>query len=135
MKRLVIVGRVRSDAHAQALEVIRRGPPFDPAARAFDRHNVYLSTGEVIFVFEAVAEVEWRVDDLISDFGAHAVHDAFEAWRVARGRAETCAGGVRLGASGSIDRRTTNSTLPCRLLGESEYPDSASAPRCIRSTP
>lgn len=80
MKRLVIVGRVRSDAYARALELIRKGPPFDPAERGFDRHAVYLSSGEVIFVFEAAADVEWRVDDLIDDWRAYAVQEAFEAW-------------------------------------------------------
>lgn len=81
MKRLVIVGRVRDGAHGQALELIRKGPPFDPAARGFDRHGVYLSSGEVVFVFEAAADVEWRLDDFVSDFAAHPLHEAFEQWR------------------------------------------------------
>src|SRR5215210_3612338 len=81
MKRLVIVGRVHDGANGQALELIRRGPPFDAAARGFDRHAVYLSSGEVVFVFEATSEVEWRVDDLLSDFATPAVHEAFEQWR------------------------------------------------------
>jgi hypothetical protein len=81
MKTLVVVARVREDAHAEALELIRNGPPFDPGARGFDRHAVYLSTGELIFVFEAGAEVEWRFDDLVSDLPARTLHEAFERWR------------------------------------------------------
>lgn len=81
MRRLVIVGRVREGAHKEALELVHKGPPFDPQARGFDRHAVYLSTSEVIFVFEAAAEVEWRLDDLVSDVAAHPLQEAFEQWR------------------------------------------------------
>lgn len=81
MKRLVIVGRVRDGAHGEALELVHKGPPFDPAAHGFDRHAVYLSAGEVVFVFEAAAEVEWRVDDLVGDFPPRALHEAFDHWR------------------------------------------------------
>src|SRR5687767_2551732 len=81
MKRLVIVARVREDAHAEAQDLVRKGPPFDPAQRGCERHAVYLSAGEVVFVFEAAAEVEWRVDDLVSAFAPHALHEAFEEWR------------------------------------------------------
>jgi hypothetical protein len=81
MTRLVIVGRLRSGAYARALELVRAGPPFDPATHGFDHHAVYLSADEAIFVFEATAEVEWRLDDLIGDFREHGLQDAFEAWR------------------------------------------------------
>jgi hypothetical protein len=80
MKRLVIVGRVRDGAYGQALELIRKGPPFDPEVRGFEHHAIYLSEGEVIFVFEA-EEVEERVLDLVGEFGSQALHEALDDWR------------------------------------------------------
>jgi hypothetical protein len=41
---------------------------------------VYLSSREVVFVFEG-PEVEWKVDDLVDDFLQSALHGAFEEWR------------------------------------------------------
>lgn len=73
--------RVGSDAHAHALELVCKGPPVDLAARCFARHAIYLSTVEVIFVVEAAAEAEWRVDDLLSDWREHDFRDALAAWR------------------------------------------------------
>ncbi|MFL5950375.1 MAG: hypothetical protein ACJ74M_02120 [Gaiellaceae bacterium] len=66
MKRLMIVARLRPDAHDEAEALLRAGPPFDPAELGFERHAAYLSAGEVVFTFEA-SEVEWIVNDLVDD--------------------------------------------------------------------
>jgi hypothetical protein len=66
MKRLLIVARLRDDAHDEAEVLLREGPPFDPGTAGLDRHAAYLTAGEVVFVFEA-AEVEWIVNDLVDD--------------------------------------------------------------------
>ena len=66
VKRLIIVARLRSDAHDEAEGLLADGPPFDPEQVGFERHSAYLTAGEVVFVFEA-AEVEWIVNDLIDD--------------------------------------------------------------------
>jgi hypothetical protein len=66
MKRLLIVARLRDDAHDEAEVLLREGPPFDPEAAGLDRHAAYLTAGEVVFVFEA-PEVEWIVNDLVDD--------------------------------------------------------------------
>jgi hypothetical protein len=59
MKRLAVTAQLKSESAAQALELIKRGPPFDPAATGFDRHAVYFGNDEVVFVFEA-EDVEAR---------------------------------------------------------------------------
>jgi hypothetical protein len=66
MKRLMIVARLRPDAHDEAERLLRQGPPFDPESFGLERHATYLTAGEVVFVFEA-PEVEWIVNELIDD--------------------------------------------------------------------
>ena len=66
MKRLIIVARLRDDAHDEAEVLLAEGPPFDPEQVGLERHGAYLTAGEVVFVFEA-AEVEWIVNDLVDD--------------------------------------------------------------------
>jgi hypothetical protein len=76
MNRLLIVARLRPDAHEQAEKLVEQGPPFDPEELGFDRHAAYLTSREVVFVFEA-HEVEWIVNDLIDDAVLSA---AFKSW-------------------------------------------------------
>jgi hypothetical protein len=66
MKRLLIVARLRDDAHDEAEVLLREGPPFDPEQVGLERHAAYLTAAEVVFVFEA-PEVEWIVNDLVDD--------------------------------------------------------------------
>lgn len=67
MKRLMIVARLREDAHDEAQVLLREGPPFDPETQGLERHAAYLTAGEVIFTFESSADVEWIVNDLVDD--------------------------------------------------------------------
>ena len=55
MSRLVIVVPLHQGEadHAQAL--LRKGPPFDPDAAGLERHHVFLTDHEAVFVFEADA--------------------------------------------------------------------------------
>ena len=53
MNRLVLVARLKPEATAAAAELVAHGPPFDPEERGLSRHGVFVSAGEVIFVFEA----------------------------------------------------------------------------------
>jgi hypothetical protein len=66
MNRLMIVARLRDDAHDEAETLLREGPPFDPEPLGLERHAAYLTAGEVVFVFEA-PEVEWVVNELVDD--------------------------------------------------------------------
>jgi hypothetical protein len=80
VKRIVVVAALRPGGHERAQELLKQGPPFDLAAAAFDRHAVYLSRDEVVFAFEG-AEVEWKLDDLISDFLETKLNDTLSDWR------------------------------------------------------
>jgi hypothetical protein len=77
MDRLVIVARLKDGKHAEAEKLLRSGPPFDPEELGFHRHGVYLTSTEVVFVFEA-PEVEWIVNDLIDD---PVTSSTFAPWR------------------------------------------------------
>jgi hypothetical protein len=66
MNRLMIVARLRDDAHDEAEVLLREGPPFDPAELGLERHSAYLTAGEVVFVFEG-PEVEWIVNEIVDD--------------------------------------------------------------------
>jgi hypothetical protein len=65
MTRLAVTLRLKPDASGRAAALIAKGPPFDPAALGLERHGVYLSHGEVVFLFEG-PQVEWIVDELVS---------------------------------------------------------------------
>lgn len=52
MGRLVVVVPLKDGASEKARELLAKGPPFDLEATEFDRHEVYLSEREAIFLFE-----------------------------------------------------------------------------------
>ncbi len=76
----MIIARLRSGSEERAAELIAEGAPFKLEQSGFDRHAVYLSATEVVFVFEG-PEVDARVDDLIEDRFRSMTSDAFEEWR------------------------------------------------------
>jgi hypothetical protein len=78
--RLAIIARLKSGCEERAAELIAKGAPFDPDKSGFDRHTVFLSATEVVFVFEGT-EVEWHLDDLITNPFRWMVSDAVEEWR------------------------------------------------------
>lgn len=80
LTQFAIVARLQPGAEPRAAELLSTGPPFDPAERGFERHAVYLSAGEVVFVFEA-PEAESIVSDLVDEPFSWIVTDALEAWR------------------------------------------------------
>jgi hypothetical protein len=74
--RVVVVAQLKRAARDQAAELIAAGPPFDPEGLGFERHSVYLSSEEVVFVFEGPA-VARRLADMIDDMVTSA---SFSAW-------------------------------------------------------
>ena len=80
MERVAIVVRLKEGSGARAAELIAAGPPFDLAETGIARHSVYLSAGEVVFVFEG-HQVEWMVDDLINEPFQPKLQSAFDGWR------------------------------------------------------
>jgi hypothetical protein len=60
MQRVAVIARLKPNTEKRATELIETGPPFDPDQLGFDRHSVYLSGNQVIFVFEG-----GRLDQLL----------------------------------------------------------------------
>lgn len=80
MERLAIIAHLREGAEQRAVDLVGAGPPFDLAATGIVRHSVYISTTEVVFVFEG-HEVEWIVDQLIDEPFHYELQRALEQWR------------------------------------------------------
>jgi hypothetical protein len=80
MEKLALVARLKEGSEPKAAELLAKGAPFDPAEHGLERHTVYLSAAEVVFVFEG-HEVERLVDELIDDPFQWKLLTAFDAWR------------------------------------------------------
>jgi hypothetical protein len=80
MERVAIVARLKEGSGPRAAQLIAGGPPFDLAEIGLASHGVYLSAGEVVFVFEG-HQVEWTVDELIENPFRHEIQSAFDQWR------------------------------------------------------
>jgi hypothetical protein len=80
MERVAIVARLRPGAEILARNLLAAGPPYDLAASGIERHSVFLSAGEVVFIFEG-HEVEWIVDDLIDGPSHYELQRALGDWR------------------------------------------------------
>ena len=77
MQRIAVIARLKEGAADRARELLDQGPPFDPEALGFDRHVVYVSEDEAVFIFEG-ARVAALVRTL-SGAGFEA-RRAFSAW-------------------------------------------------------
>jgi hypothetical protein len=80
MEQLAIVARLKEGAEPKAAALLANGAPFDPEEHGFERHTVFLSADEVVFVFEG-REIEWSIDDLVTEPFQWAVSAALESWR------------------------------------------------------
>jgi hypothetical protein len=52
-RRIAIVLPVREEAHEAVQALLAAGPPFDPEALGIDRHQVFLTASEAVFIFES----------------------------------------------------------------------------------
>ena len=53
MSRAVIIVPLQEGASQRAAELLRNGPPFDPEEVGLERHHVFLTVQEAVFLFEA----------------------------------------------------------------------------------
>ncbi len=77
MIELVVVVPLKEGARSRARELLEEGPPFDLEQTRFERHRVFLTESEVVFVFEAEGEtatLELHAED-------PALWEAAAAWR------------------------------------------------------
>ena len=80
MERVGIVARLKQGSEPRAAQLIAEGPPFDLAEIGLLAHDVYLSPGEVVFIFEG-HDVEWIVDELIDSPFQHELQTVLGLWR------------------------------------------------------
>lgn len=80
MQQLALIASLKSGAEPRAAELVAKGPPFDPNENGLDRHTVYLSADEVVFVFEG-RQVEWIVDALVDEPFHWSLLAALDEWR------------------------------------------------------
>jgi hypothetical protein len=80
MRQVAIIARLKDGAEARAAELLAKGPPFDPAERGFERHVVYLSATEVVFMFEG-REVDSILDEMIAEPFSWLLSAALDEWR------------------------------------------------------
>jgi len=57
-RRIAVVLPLREGAHEAVRSLLAVGPPFDPYEIGLDRHQVYITADEVVFVFESTAGLE-----------------------------------------------------------------------------
>jgi len=50
---VAVVAPIKRGARERVLELVRKGPPFDPARVPLERHRVFVTDREVVFLFEA----------------------------------------------------------------------------------
>lgn len=53
LRRIAVVLPLRDDAEGAVRELLTDGPPFDPEALGLNRHQVFLTPTEAVFVFES----------------------------------------------------------------------------------
>jgi hypothetical protein len=76
-RRVVVIVPLKADAHAAVRELLKAGPPFDPEKiDGLDRHEVFLTAGEAVFVFES----QLRADALASLLTDASLVEAAAAW-------------------------------------------------------
>jgi len=89
-RRVVVVVPLKVGEHASVTRLLEQGPPFDPAAIAgLDRHEVFVTSDEAVFVFE-------------SEFGADALAPLLadpKLWEAAAAWGEHVAGPPRIAES------------------------------------
>lgn len=101
-RRTLVVVPIREDAHDAVRDLLDAGPPFDPSQLpGLERHEVYLSRDEVVFLFD-------------SSFGAHAIEPLLAdpaLWKAAASWHEHLAGPPRIADEVFAWRRADASSL------------------------
>ncbi len=77
MSCVAVVAPLRDGARERARSLLEGGPPFDPSATSLERHVVFLTDREVVFVFEG-PEAKKAVAALAGDPG---IWEAAAAWQ------------------------------------------------------
>jgi hypothetical protein len=85
LRRVVLVLPLREGTGAEVRKLVEHGPPFDPEEVPLAHHEVYLTTAEAVFVFEAPTGL--ALDTLLSKL---------DVWAAAAAWAHAVSGAPRL---------------------------------------
>ena len=66
MERIAIVVPFAPEQSDVVAKLLEAGPPYDLAEAGVERHAVYLTAREAVFVFEG-ADIDWELDDLVHE--------------------------------------------------------------------
>ena len=85
MSRLAVVAPIKWGSYRAAKGLIEKGPPFDPGLTPLDRHEVFLTDTEVVFVFEG-SGVREAVESLLDNLSVWQEADTWRAHLAGRPR-------------------------------------------------
>jgi hypothetical protein len=85
VSRSLVVIPLKPGTHAQVRRIVHSGPPFDPEGAGLERHHVFLTEHEAVFVFESAAP--GAIEPLVRDA---------RVWTAASEWAEVAAGPPRV---------------------------------------
>jgi CBS domain-containing protein len=80
VEAIAVTARFRPEEIEGVRGLLEEGPPYDPGDAGLDRHAVYLSSREAIFVFEG-EDAASQVEELVDDFLQPALQEALSEWR------------------------------------------------------
>ena len=80
MEGVVVIARFDPERAAEVRKLLEQGPPSALAESTLDRHAVYLSPHEVVFVFEG-PDIEWETEDIADEFLEPGIRTTLAAWR------------------------------------------------------
>ncbi len=66
MRRLMVTGKLRRGSKEAVRAILREGPPFQLSQTSLERHAVFLSGDEIVWLFEGV-HAEREVKRLLGD--------------------------------------------------------------------
>jgi hypothetical protein len=76
VQRIAVIAKLKPNSEGRATQLLESGPPFDPDGLGFERHSVYLTADQVVFVFEG-----GRLDHLLQAVVRDRTNvGAFKAW-------------------------------------------------------
>ena len=85
MSRLAVIAPIKWGSYRAAKDLIEKGPPFDPGLTPLDRHEVFLTDTEVVFVFEGPGVSE-SLESLLDDISVWQEADTWRAHLAGRPR-------------------------------------------------
>ena len=128
---VAVTARFDPESTQEVRQLLEAGPPYDLTETTLDRHAVYLSPGELVFVFEG-PDVPWEVEEIADAFFSPGIRRALTEWRKLteeprighpvfswqRGETATAAGPPAAGSVGEVMQSSPVLVAPEDTLSE-----------------